>query len=773
MIDLLSWDSMFRRITTALVAGFGFTAALPAQEATLRTTVQPFVKKWCAGCHSGDDPEADLDLVARLAKPPRGNDLALLLDIRDALRDKDMPPEDEPQPPIAQVKEILAWADRMLTRGKATVDPGQVTMRRLSGAEYRNTVRDLLGIDMAEVKAATVDFPIDDLGYGFDNNGDSLTVSPLHIENYATAAEKLAKRAVVVTDPNDPLHRSFELEEHIGDSGARDQDGGAFFSTERTVSVPISLPHTGLYRIKMRAYSHHGGDETAEIGFKVDRETKAVFEVANSSDVPGEFFEILHLPAGKSTLGVAFRNDFYDAKASKRGDANADRNLWVDYLHVLGPLNKVTMPASHQRIFAKDPGKGAPRTRARPILRDLMRRAWRRPPRRAELARTCGLVQKVVDNGGNFQAGIQLALQAVMVSPNFLFRIEPDSTSSKPADGPELLGHFEMATRLSYFLWSSSPDDRLLKLAAEQRLQDLDTLRLEVIRMLRDPRSNALSQNFAVQWLELRNLESVSPDPKRFPTWSKQLGDSMRKESELFFQTILEEGRDILELLDADFTVLDETLAKHYGIPGVKGPEFRKVQLRNHRRGGLPTQASIQTVTSNPTRTSPVKRGKWLLENILDDPPPPPPPGQDSFAEKLDMTIAHNLRQQMEQHRQKTLCASCHQRMDALGLAMQNYDAIGRWRDKDHGRKIDASGKLPGGRRVDGAIELKRVLADGHDFKRCLFKKLFLYALGRNVRGADQVVIDAEVRKLPKKATLTDMIQAIVVLDAFRRRTTQ
>jgi len=247
----------------------------------------------------------------------------------------------------------------------------------------------------------------------------------------------------------------------------------------------------------------------------------------------------------------------------------------------------------------------------------------------------------------------------------------------------------------------------------------------------------------------------------------------MRKETEMFFQAILQEDRVVEELLDADFTLLDETLAKHYGISGVTGSEFRKVKLPDQRRGGIPAQASIQTITSNPTRTSPVKRGKWILENILDDPPPPPPPGQDSFPENVDMTIAHNLRQQMEQHRKQAICASCHQRMDALGLAMENYDAIGRWRDKDHGRRIDASGELPGGRRVDGATELRHILASGKDFRRCLLKKLFLYALGRKIRGSDQVILDAAARKLPGEATLTDMIQTIVAMDAFRHRTAQ
>ena len=764
---------MSRRISLSLSAVLGLLAALPAQDEVLRETVQPFIQKWCGECHGDDEPEADLNLLKRLARPPQGEDLALLLEIRDALRDDEMPPEDEPQPPAAEVEKVLTWTRRLLARGESSVDPGKVTMRRLSRTEYRNTVSNLLRIDREAVEDATKNFPSDDLGYGFDNNGDSLTVSALHIENYAAAARQLASRAIVTDDPNELQAQSFELEDHIGASGTRAQDGGAFFSTERTISIPIELDHAGLYRIKMRSYSHHGGDELAEIGVKLNNETVAVFEVPNRSDSPGDFFEVLDLPKGRHTLGVTFRNDFYDRKASKRGEPDSDRNLWIDYLRVAGPLGKVALPRSHKEIFAKDPGKGPPRERARPILKDLILRAWRRPAGSAELKRTCDLVQRVVRDGGNFQEGVQLALQAVLVSPNFLFRIEPTTEASEGRRGREQLGHYEMATRLSYFLWSSAPDDLLLRLAAQGKLQDPKVLRAQVSRMLRDGRSAALSENFAAQWLELRNLEDMTPDPKRFPTWTEGLRRSMRKETELFFQTVLEEDRDILELLDADFTILDEALAKHYGIADVKGSAFRKVKLSDRRRGGLPSQASIQTITSNPTRTSPVKRGKWLLENILDDPPPPPPPGQDSFPESVDMTIAHNLRQQMEQHRQQAVCASCHQRMDALGLAMQNYDAIGRWRDRDHGRQIDASGELPGGRRVNGAIELKRLLANGNDFRRCLLKKLFLYALGRKVRGSDQVILDAAARELPNRTTLTEMIQTIVVMDAFRHRTTR
>jgi hypothetical protein len=280
----------------------------------------------------------------------------------------------------------------------------------------------------------------------------------------------------------------------------------------------------------------------------------------------------------------------------------------------------------------------------------------------------------------------------------------------------------------------------------------------------------ALAQNFAVQWLELRSLDEATPDPERYPTFAPVLRDAMRRESELFFHAVQVERRSVLELLDADFTYLNEVLAAHYGIAGVVGPQMRRVALSDRRRGGVVTHASVQTVTSNPTRTSPVKRGKWLLENILDAPPPPPPPGFDAFPEGADVNGAASLRAQMAQHQKSPMCASCHRRMDALGLALENYDAIGRWREADRGAKIDASGELPGGEKIDGALGLKQVLARGDAFKRCLAKKLFTYGLGRNVRGRDEVVIDAMVRALPAQPTLEDMIQAIVRLDAFRSR---
>ena len=330
-VKLVSLMTMFRRIVLTILTGSICGQLLPSQNDVLHQTVQPFLKKWCGDCHSGDEPEADLNLLAALAKAPRGDDLALLLEVRDALRDGDMPPEDEPQPPADAVAKILAWTNQLLKKGEAKVGPGLVTMRRLSRSEYRNTVRDLLGLSRKAVEAATADFPVDDLGYGFDNNGDSLTVSTLHIENYAAAAERLANQAILIEDPDKPTRNTWQLEDHIGNSGTRVEGNGAFFTTERTLAIPIILPRDGLYRIKIRAYSHHGGNEIAELGLKLNDVTKAVFEVANRSTNPGTFFETLQLPGGRHSLGTAFLNDFFDRKAAKRGDKDADRNLWIDY----------------------------------------------------------------------------------------------------------------------------------------------------------------------------------------------------------------------------------------------------------------------------------------------------------------------------------------------------------------------------------------------------------------------------------------------------------
>jgi hypothetical protein len=397
-------------------------------------------------------------------------------------------------------------------------------------------------------------------------------------------------------------------------------------------------------------------------------------------------------------------------------------------------------------------------------------RAFRRPATDDEVERLTRLVLAVTKGGDSFERGIQVAVEAVLVSPHFLFRIEIDPEPLNP-QAIHAINEYELATRLSYFLWSSMPDDELLRLAHEGALRKEGNLAAQVRRMLKDPKSSALLDNFVMQWLHLRNLKLINPDLKQFPDFNEALRTAMETETRLFFEAIAREDRSLFDLLDANFTFVNERLAKHYGIPGVTGDQFQRVTLANPERGGLLGHASVLTVTSNPTRTSPVKRGKWILENLLNAPPPPPPPNVPELKE-AEGKLEGTLRQRMEQHRSNPACASCHTQMDALGFGLENYNPVGAWRVKDGGADIDATGSLPSGASFTSPAELKAILKsrDG-DFRRCLAEKLLVYALGRGLEYYDKCTVDAIVRNT---ATNQDKFSALVLeivnSDAFQKR---
>jgi hypothetical protein len=382
-------------------------------------------------------------------------------------------------------------------------------------------------------------------------------------------------------------------------------------------------------------------------------------------------------------------------------------------------------------------------------------------------------------DGERFERAIQFAVQAVLVSPNFLFRVELDTRprgiappGSDPANRIEPVGPYEVASRLSYFLWSSMPDDELFRLAAEGKLRAPEVLSAQVRRMLVDPRARALVDNFGGQWLQIRNLRSMSPDRERYPGFDESLRDAMFRETELFLAEIIREDRSILDLIDADFTYLNERLARHYGIAGVVGPEFRRVRLTGPERGGLLAQASILTVTSNPNRTSPVKRGRWVLEQILGAPPPPAPPEVKPLKEDRAIETSVTMRRRMEQHRAQSSCAVCHNRLDPLGFGMENYDGIGAWREKEAGVQIDSSGTLPSGESFSGPSGLKAILkARSHEFTRCLAEKMLTYALGRGLEASDRCAVDRIVKDLEAhEFRASVLVQGIVSSEPFLKR---
>jgi hypothetical protein len=400
------------------------------------------------------------------------------------------------------------------------------------------------------------------------------------------------------------------------------------------------------------------------------------------------------------------------------------------------------------------------------VLRAFADRAYRRPVTHEEVTRLLRFVEAAQKNGDGVEEGLKLAQRAVLVSPHFLFKVELSGYSAATA-----LSDFELATRLSYFVWSSSPDEELFRLAATGAFRRGDTLSAQVRRMLRDPKCRALAEEFAPQWLQTRGLKGVTPDPARFPEFDEELRRAMLRETELFFDHIVRADRSVLEFLDADYTFANERLARHYALAGVHGDEFRRISLAETGRCGVLTQAAVLTVTSNPTRTSPVKRGKWVLENLLGAPPPAPPPGADDLKAAAHDGRPATLRQRLELHRTKPECAHCHARMDPLGFGLENFDAVGAWRDRDEGQPIDATGTLPDGRSFRGPHALRAVLKErGGDFRRCLTEKLMTYALGRGLTLADRCAVDRVVRELSQSDRFSALVLAIVQSEPFQKR---
>lgn len=565
--------------------------------------IAPLVQRYCTACHGEKVQTAGINFLTF-------RDTTSVLKARNVwekaspkLQLGAMPPKGLPQPTTAERHLLIHWIDSTLSSANCDIkDPGRVTLRRLNREEYNNTIRDLFGVDSKPAN----DFPSDDVGYGFDNIGDVLTISPLLMERYLDAAEKISEAVIFAEDANVPVaHFEAERMPQTGGDGVVMDDGRTLYSNGQ-VTVDFNFPKDGDYILRVRAYEQHAGDEFAKMTLRFEDKDVQTVDVKTGEDAPKVYQIRVTARAGKRRFAVAFINDYYNPR--RPDPKNRDRNLIVDYLEIVGPLTPrpSALPESHRRVIPCDPPHSE--ECARKILRDLARKAFRRPVTDDEVNRLLRCVKMAEDEGDSFERGMQLAAQAILVSPHFLFRVELDSTNEVRD-----LNDFELASRLSYFLWSSMPDEELFTLAEKGQLRDPKVLAAQAKRMLKDPKAKALVQNFAGQWLQLRHLALVSPDKQRFPDGDEELRAAMRTETELFFEDIMRNDRSVLDFIDGKFTYLNERLAKHYGYRGVKGAEFRRVPLSGPQRSGVLTQASVLTVTSNPTRTSPVKRGKWTL----------------------------------------------------------------------------------------------------------------------------------------------------------------
>lgn len=712
------------------------------REQQYRTQVRPLIQKYCFECHGDGAAEGDFNLdkydTAQRVLEGRKNWLKVLRRVNAG----DMPPKDHDKHLTKDEATLLAkFIDTTLNDIDCTGTPtaGHVTLRRLTRYEYRNTIRDLVGVDYKPAAS----FPADEVGYGFDNIGDVLSLPPLLLEKYLAAGEEISKQVILTESPDPPAIADVKGDKLQGDGSK----GGGLLVLASTGEgrAEVVAPGPGEYLIRITASGDLGGDELPKLILRIDDKVERTIEVK------GEGVEKIELKrrltTGKHKFGMAFPNDFYDQNAPQ---GRRDRNLKIHRLEVFGPLKAGNdhYPELHKKIVKAMPSKdGSWEDAARTNLWPLASRAFRRPVTDDELNRLVQIVQFAKENGDNFETGMQLALQAILASPHFLFKVETSPPQDAAPDAARRLSDYELATRLSYFLWSTMPDDELFRLARDGKLQQADVLEQQVRRMLKDERSQALVENFAGQWLTLRNLDNVQPHYRQFNKWNPKLREAMRKETELFIGEVMRQDMSLMRLLDADFTFVNEQLAGLYGLKDIKGEEFRKVSLAGTPRGGILTHASILTVTSNPTRTSPVKRGKWIMETLLNEPPPPAPPGVPELKEEKPFELTGTLREKMKQHREDPVCNSCHQVMDSLGFALENYDAIGAYREKEGRFNIDATGELPSGEKFAGAAELRALLLKNKhkEFAACVTEKMLTYALGRGLEYYDQCTVE-EIR---------------------------
>jgi len=805
-IAVLSW--------LVLPAGFGVrvSAAAPqsgsaghARSASASTAAPPaspraVLDKYCVLCHNQTAKTAGLQLDTL--------NLTQVSDRADVwekvvrkIRTGAMPPAGMPRPEKTLAASTASWLETELDRAATEhPNPGRPTLHRLNRAEYRNAIRDLLALD---IDAASL-LPADNAGYGFDNNADALSSSSALTERYLEAAARISQMALGRLRGSPPPETIFVPTDR---DQARRVNDNLPWGTRGGLAFPYYFPVDGEYGFQLRLkQSGAGGSFEGVSGEK--HQVDVSFDDAKvwTTIIGGpEFTKLRGEARDKKVLealqfrvpvkaGAHLVQVYFVAKTSamvedlfdpylRREPYRANGQPEISSVTVSAPaINEAATPAqaidspSRRRLLVcrpATPGEEAPC--ADKIITTLARRAYRRPVSDEDLKVPISLYREGAKKGG-FESGIELAMRSILVSPKFLFRFESQPETVAP-NTPYRITDLELASRLSFFLWSSVPDDELLDVAAKNTLHNRDVLDQQVKRMLADPRSEALVNNFAGQWLHIRNVQGFRPSPELLFHFDDNLRQAFERETQLFFDSIIRENRSVLDLLDADYTFLNERLAKHYGIQGVYGERFRRVSLpADSVRRGLLGQGSILADTSRPNRTSPVIRGKWILENIFGAPPPPPPPNVPELAEERDPRKVLPMREQMAQHRANPVCAGCHAQMDQLGFALENFDAIGEWRDSySSGSPVDASAKLPDGTTFKGPVELRKVLL-GHsdEFLTTITEKLLTYAIGRGLEATDTPT----VRHVKREAARADyrfasLIQGIVTSTPFQMRMAQ
>jgi hypothetical protein len=762
---------------------------------SLSAAPAPVVKQYCAYCHNATNKSAGLALDT-LDPNKVGADPEVWERVLRKVSTGQMPPAGMPHPKPEATAEFTAWLTAELDKNAAAdPNPGRPTIHRLNRAEYSNAVRDLLALD---VKPGSK-LPNDDSGYGFDNVGDVLSLSPILIDRYMSVARMVARLAVgdAKTRPDEAV---FEMPKtrrgrtRVSDDLPFDSAGGLaidyHFPVDAEYAFKIRIPNGGAFdgeqplpnviefKVPVKA-----GDHKVGLTFLAEGAVPEVVNLPVPPPVPGANNAARPNGGQRPNAAQMAKLDLrLDGVRLKLYDIpNRGGNPTFTNFTIAGPFNikGVGDTPSREKIFvceAKTPKEEDPC--ARKILANLTHRGYRRPTTDADVQPLMALFREGRTEGGTFDAGIEMALRGILVSPDFLFRIERDPVVKAGAKAVPVhrVSDVELASRLSFFLWSSIPDEELLSLAEHNKLSDPTTLAAQVERLLSDRRSQAFVDNFAGQWLFLRNLDQVKPDQDAFPEFDPTLRDAFQRETTLFFRDILRANRPVTDLLSANFTYINQRLAEHYGIPGVYGSQFRRVTLNDPNRGGLLGQGSLLTVTSYPNRTSVVQRGKWVLDNLLGSPPPAPPANVPALEAHAKDGRQLTMREQMEAHRANPVCASCHSRMDPIGFALENYDGVGKWRLKDGGNAIDATGKLPDGTTFVGPVGLKNLLLEKHrdEFIATFTEKLMIYALGRGVEYYDRPAMRDIIRDAAKQnSTIPALIQSVVKNPQFQMRRTR
>ena len=728
--------------------------------------VLPVMEKYCWDCHGDGAHKGELNLDKYKDEKTVLADRKIWSGVMFHIDQWTMPPAKKDQP-TAQEREFLAkYLDQLLNPIDPNhPDPGRVTIRRLNRMEYNNTMRDLLGVDIRPAD----DFPEDDTGYGFDNIGDVLALPPILMERYLIAADRVLN-AAIPPPPPDPAVVVFTGDTLSGQGFPN--EGTRLMAFNGLCNTEYSAPVTGDYLVRAKVWADAAGSEHAKMELlAVDKSVAKADVTAQDPNAPQTVEARVRFVKGGNKIGLRYLNEFYDPNAPD--PKKRDRNLIVKSMEVEGPVKVDPLPLNEtaRRIFTPGEKLGETEAGARAILQQFANRCFRRAALPAEVDRLLNIYKLGRSRKEPHGGSLRFAMKAVMVSPYFIYRTEWQPEANNPGKVIEI-DEFALATRLSYWLWSSTPDDELLSLAFRKQLRP--NLDAQVLRLLKDPKARALAENFGGQWLELRTLNVVTPDKDKFPQFSPELATAMRRETEELFHYIVRENRSVMEFLSADYTFLNERMATYYGIDGITGPEFRKTGLdpKSNRRGVL-THASVLTVTSEATRTSPVKRGKWVLENLLGITPPPPPPNVPALEEDEHAENSGSVRQRLEVHRSKPGCASCHALMDPIGFGLENFNAIGQWRDKDGNFPVDSAGVLTTGQQFTNANELSQILlTDRRDtYLHALVNKMLTYALGRGTEPYDRPAVEAILARMARENySFQSLVRGITESLPFQKR---